>query len=470
MSLTSAFNAATTGLSLTSRWASTTSLNISNANTLGYARRTPNVTVSATGEPIVNGISRAIDYSLDSMYHAETARTGTQSALAEVLTLYTTTLGGTDSTDGMLARLTDFQSSMNLLAITPSDTSLQRAAVTDAEELVNALNRADSGLEQARNSAAGSAATDVAEINTLLSQIAKLNARIETEAEGTDTRLTFEDKLTQALDDLSPLIDYTVRYDSVGRVEIFTTGGTPLLQGDEPSLLAFDKTTLSLTAGGIDITPNVDGVRGINEGTLAGYITFLNTKAPEIQAQLDEVARALIQGFQDSDASLAAGDAGLFTDAGVAITGPITEGLAGRIAINDAVLPEAGGELWRLRDGIGATVEGAQSDPTQINAFIDFMNSTTSFDSAAGLGDSATLTSYISTLIASQQTLRSEAETSRDSYSAGADTIQSTRMGFMGVNVDDELQQLLLIEQSYGANSQVLQTINEMFEELLSSF
>ena len=188
-----------------------------------------------------------------------------------------------------------------------------------------------------------------------------------------------------------------------------------------------------------------------------------------MQHQLDEVARALIDGFQSVEQANG-GTVGLFTDAGGALGATYAPGLAGRIAVNDAVLPEAGGALWRIRDGMAAAVPGTAGDATIVNQMAAMLDAPMSFDAAAGLGEIGTLSSYMSTLIASQQTARSEAETARDTFSAGAEAVQSRRMGFMGVNVDDELQQLLQIEQSYAANSQVLRVVSQMLDTLLESF
>ena len=38
-----------------------------------------------------------------------------------------------------------------------------------------------------------------------------------------------------------------------------------------------------------------------------------------------------------------------------------------------------------------------------------------------------------------------------------------------GVNIDDEMQQLLLIEQSYAANSRVLTAVSEMIDTLIAA-
>ena len=80
MSLTGALNAARSGMSTTSRWAQTTSSNISNANNAAYSRRTTVMESSASGGVTVSEITRAVSSSLDGQYRDEVSRTGTQDA------------------------------------------------------------------------------------------------------------------------------------------------------------------------------------------------------------------------------------------------------------------------------------------------------------------------------------------------------------------------------------------------------
>ena len=56
------------------------------------------------------------------------------------------------------------------------------------------------------------------------------------------------------------------------------------------------------------------------------------------------------------------------TDAGAAYDPLASEGLAGRIALNDAVNPVAGGAAWRLRDGLGSAAPGDAGDPALLDA------------------------------------------------------------------------------------------------------
>lgn len=470
MSLSAALNAARSGMSVTSRWAQTTSNNIANANNASYARRDPTIVTNSTGGVTISEITQAVNSSLDSMYRLEVSRTATQDAIATGLSLYTSQLGDTESDVTMLTQLTDFQNALGLMAASPADSALQRAALTDAQELTQSLNAASNALIDAREQALASAQNDISSINSDLADLAEMNEQLASGKLSESQKLALGDEITAKLDSIAEKMDFTMRTDSKGRMEIYTTGGTALLLGETAETISFDAQTGVLSAGDIDITPGVAGTRGIAEGSLAGQITLYNDTIPEMSAQLDEVARALVSVFEEADASLAAGEPGLFTDAGAALTDPVDAGLAGRISINSAVVPEEGGSVWRLRDGMSATVEGSSNDATQLNAFVAAMATKTSFDNALGLGDSATLSDYMAGLIASQNTTRATAETSAETSAAAAMTVQETRLGFMGVNVDDELQQLVAIEQAYSANAQVMTTVMSMLDTLLESF
>ena len=77
---------------------------------------------------------------------------------------------------------------------------------------------------------------------------------------------------------------------------------------------------------------------------------------PEFDGEVDRYANDLIERFRDlmPASALDASGEGLFVDAAGGLTG-----LAGRIEVNAAVDPsEAGGAVWRLRDGLSATAPG----------------------------------------------------------------------------------------------------------------
>lgn len=468
MSLTSALSVAGAGLTTTSRWAETVSGNIANAGNASYARRDLAVTTDPQGVPGVSTIARAVDSSLDAMYRNEVSRTATQDAMATGLSPYTAILGDSESSDTILTRLTEFQNALDLVSVAPSDASLQRSAVDGAQGLALALNRAGRALADTATDTAAAIGADVDAVNASLARLQGLNERIAGGLEG-EARLALEDQITAELDALAEVTDFTLRKDTDGQVALFTTGGTALLSDNLRQPLRFEPTTGTLYAGEIEITPGKTGVRGISEGALAGRITLYSETLPEMQAQLDEVARALIEGMAGADPSLAPGEAGLFTDAGAALADPAAPGLAARIAVNPAVLPEAGGGYWRIRDGMGATAPGTSGDNSLILDFVDTLDATTAFDAAAGLGGSDRLPEYVAALIAGQNATRASAGSAAESLAAGAVAVQSSRMAFAGVNIDDELQQLTAIQQSYAANARVLTVASEMIDTLLGA-
>ncbi len=112
---------------------------------------------------------------------------------------------------------------------------------------------------------------------------------------------------------------------------------------------------------------------------------------------------------------------------------------------------------------------GAASDSIQPMAFVAALTGNQTFSDAAGLGSSASLGDFANSLLADQQYTRSLAQSESESLAAGIGVIEAARYGLEGVNIDDELQKLLLIEQSYAANATVIKTLTEMMDTLLAA-
>ena len=122
---------------------------------------------------------------------------------------------------------------------------------------------------------------------------------------------------------------------------------------------------MALTSGGLSgLTVNgnpvrTDSLRGaLRGGSLSAQFEIRDELGVEAQAELDSVARDLIERFEDPalDPTLSPGDPGLFTDNGNAFD-PLTEiGLSAWLRVNPDADPEQGGESWRLRDGLGEPV------------------------------------------------------------------------------------------------------------------
>lgn len=467
MSISSAFNIARSGLSTTEGRASLVAGNIANAQTEGYARREA---VQVTGNNSVDlRVARQVDERLAGMTRGASAQLGAASVTGEVLGSYLLTLGEPGDEVSPAARLAEFQAGLDLLANNPSDPAAQNDLLSRSETLVNSVNQAAVALEASRVQAGDSFVQSVTEVNEALSDIAELNERLRlVGGDGTGTA-GLMDEMNRRLDALGSQMDFQSRWESDGSLTLHTTGGTELVHGDEAVRLTANRETGTLMAGTIDITAGRATARGSDSGRLAGLTGLIANDLPQMKLQLDEFARGLVQSFEAADASVGAGQPGLFTDAGNAFDAAALDGLAGRLSINNSVQPDKGGALWRLRDGAGATIQGEPGDTTQLNAFVDVLETGITFDAATGLSTTARLGDFAADMVSQQNVLRVGADAQAETARVRLVTFEDNRSSIEGVNIDTELQKLLEIEQAYGANSQVLSSLSDMLDTLLAS-
>lgn len=469
MSITNAFASSRSGLAATAAWSEMTANNIANADRIGYVRRSISLTSGPGGSGVqVTGIRREVDSALDRMHRQEMSRTATQDAIADGLKIHAALLGKPGDPLSIPGRVTALQSRLDELSNDPAQSSLQRSALDAAASLAAGLNAASATLSETGATNRAGIAVDVATLNRLLNETAELNRKIALGQPNTRDSAMLEDAFASQLDAMSELIDLRVQRDAGGGFVIYTAGGTPLVEGRTVHEVRFDPAGGRLFAGDAEITPGTSGVRGFDEGRLAGRFTLLNEVLPRMQAQLDETARMLVTSFTDADTTIVAGP-GLFTDNGAAFDPATASGLASRITINEAVRGPDGDTLWRMRDGIGAAAPGPESDSTRVESMIAAFSVNFTLSPEAGLGAQSRLSDFVSAMIADQQVAFGSAQTRGDALRAGAQALETARLGFQGVNVDDELQQLVAIEQSYAANAIMMRTLGEMMDTLLAA-
>jgi flagellar hook-associated protein 1 len=163
---------------------------------------------------------------------------------------------------------------------------------------------------------------------------------------------------------------------------------------------------------------------------------------------------------------VAIGAAGLFTDDGAAFDSLNEIGLAGRLMLSAAVDPAAGGDLSRFRDGLAAVIPGNLGD----SALLTRMAAALSQKRSPVSGTFSTAQVSTSDLAGALASLNSSARIDAEQNQAFATgRLQEFRVAELatGVDTDQELQHLLLIEKAYAANAKVISTADEMLTTLL---
>ena len=224
-----------------------------------------------------------------------------------------------------------------------------------------------------------------------------------------------------------------------------------------------------LNIGGVDVTPGGASAQAISGGALAGQFTVRDSTIPQASRALDALALDVAERFSDPtiDSTLPAGAPGLFTDNGGLASSATITGLASRLQVNANVDPAQGGEMRRLRDGIGSASAGPAGDDTLLRSLISALETPRATNpdlrAARDLSASDAAAQLTSLLFAG----RNDATSRADAASGFVSTLREAEQQATGVDTDQELQQLLLIEQAYGANARVIETIDRLMQRLL---
>ncbi len=327
-------------------------------------------------------------------------------------------------------------------------------------------------------------ASSVATINSLLGRFQSLNTQVvaglATGADVTDA----QDQRDETLKQLSQQIGLSTTTDSNGGMSIYADSGVTLFQGGNARTVSFAATN-TFTAATAGNAVYVDGVAvtgasapmPIASGGLAGNATLRDSATTTYQAQLDNIAGALINTFAESD-QVGAGSKlpGLFTTPGAATLPATNAGVASNISVNASVDPSQGGNANLLRDGgISGNADyvynpsGAAGYTGRISQLIGNTSATQSFSSAGGITNNASLGDYASASVSWLEGERSSASSLSSYQGARLSTASTALSNATGVNIDDQMSQMLDLERSYSASAQLLTSINTMFKSLVTA-
>ena len=488
MSITSAIQIAASGLTTSARRADIVSGNIANATTPGYVQRTVELTeqiVGGQGAGVVTaGIDRTTSPVLTADRRQADAETGNLQARSGALERLARAVGEPGSSNSLSAVFERLETAFRDLAETPESAVQQQEVVKSAQDVAGALNQLSTENARVRMDADAEISRQVDEVNEALRQLERINQEIQKlGASGRDVS-ALEDERQRLIDGISQRIPIRVIRRDQNDVMLLTNEGVPLFDGKAAQVSfqaasAIAPTTIynggagplsGLLVEGRDIAPGSGDNQSIREGSLAGLFAVRDTLGPDFQGQIDALAEDLISRFSDpaTDPTLALGAPGLFTDAGSLPGAPPVAGLAGRIAVNAAVDPDAGGEIWRVRDGIGAASPGPAGSQDGPRRFVDALTQARTLPAALGLTQQqsagAAFQFLTSDVAISAGNLAREAE-EQASFAAGLAQLEKNETG---VNIDQELQTLTLIEQAYSANALVVQTADRMVQTLLN--
>lgn len=499
---------ASSGLFAAQRALDITGHNISNANTRGYSRQRLN---QAAQDPmsIVGGqgqlglgvkmqfISQVRDEMLDIKYRTEVNTLGKweekYNSISQIEAIFN------EPTDTGIRKVMDnFFEGLNSLSKDPSSPTTRAVFIQSAVALAQNFNHMTDNFEKMIRDANEEVESSVRSINSMGSQIARLNKQIlEAELDGSRAN-DLRDARNLLIDDLSKLVDIQVKEVPISNGNSSTLSiliqGTPLVNHTDTNVLELETDQ--------DHPMYKDGLDAIQSRTDLSTIRVSNIKwatgSSLDQTKLGGTIGGQLQqrdGFKDENKGIpyyirftsefaksfaetintahAAGYAlGATTPSGLDIfesNGGATIN-AGNIKVNQALLNDP--TLLAL-----GGVSGAKDDNKNAIAMLELRNnksfiSEIEYNPLSGkskivLGE-GTPEDVIKTMISTLGVDGQEAKRMFNNQQYLAEEIDSFRMSVSGVSQDEEMSNMIKFQHAYNAAARMITTVDEMIDVIIN--
>lgn len=448
MSLYVALNTAVSGLSANQRAIAATSENIANVNTPNFARREANFSTDAIPNQFAGvdvEIARAaIDRFLQGATYGGNANDAAAAAVSEALSRIEASLGAPGDNISYSNKLDEAFAALTQLGASPSSLAAKADALSALQAAFDAFARTTTALNDESVAALGRLNQDVTRVNTLLDEIYRLNQSAQSSAGAADL-------IDQRLAELSTYLSINVTRSDDGRVEVSLADGTVVANSGGFSALGVNAgpptaVTLSTVDPDSGATAQVaaDVSGAVRSGEIRGLLNVITVELPRLLSLVETTARGVATQLNNVYAGNVA------TGATAPSGAPLIVETNGVFSVSAALLSNpasfaigrpSGGAPAGANDGQGAILLASLATSAEARAVVD---------SIAEIGSSARNASLA-------------AETNK----AIAADLNARASADSGVNLDEELSNLILYQRSYGANARVISAIDELWQTLL---
>ncbi|UAK26063.1 flagellar hook-associated protein FlgK [Sphingomonas nostoxanthinifaciens] len=424
--------------------------NVTNANTDGYAKRivtlkeqaTNGIGFLSTTHADFNGVQQTTVARAFDLYKSSDAWTAnSDSSYADTRAQYLTTVQSqlNDTNTGIGTKLTAIYTAANALSANPTDTTLRQSMLYAVQDATGSLGQAAASLDKVMGTISDQATSQVAQLNTSLTQLAKLNLSLETAQAGTSGRATLEDQRDSLISTISSTVGVDVTLDQKGAatLKLSNYGGPTLVSANSttPALVSVSQSSdghlvVSLTSN------NTNSIATPTSGTLAGLMDGAGN-ASDRKGQLDGLADQLATQLNTWQAQ------------GLDLSGVAgTDMLSGHTA---------------------ETLQVLITDPTKIAA----ADATASNGNLLALQSTRSASGVETTwhaMVNAQALQVNAANTASTTASAQKDNAYSALDSVSGVSLDDQAADLLRFQQAYSASSKIIQAAKDTFQAILGLF
>jgi len=456
------FDVAKTALITQQKALDVTANNIANVNTEGYSRQRLNMEqnepVYYEGGTLSTGVqaNRVIQRIYDRFLAAQMAEAASQEGRwdAQLETLEKAELMFDDASGyGLNGAMSEFWNSWQSVANNPSGYTERATLLANAENLTMVFNKLSQDLTQVQMDNDISITGTVADINTLTGEIADLNLQIaEVEAGNLHSANDFRDQRDLKLKELAGLIDVNSFEDADGYLTVVSASGHTLVD----RVNSWNLVTNTNANGFQDVYwESSSGAQqnittDISTGKLKGWLEARDTIIPDYLTRLDDMAIAMANAVNLQHN----GGLDLNGAAGLDFFSPFTG--ADDITVNSLILNDT--NLVAAADA-GENVPGGNSNAIAMAEIQNqlLMN-----------GNTATMDDFYNGLVSDVGRFVSQARVNGDHQSTVSLELSTYREEISGVNMDEEMVNMVQFQSAYNAAAKLVGTVSEMLDALIA--
>ncbi|URD61387.1 flagellar basal body protein [Sphingomonas sp. KRR8] len=339
MSLSDILGSALSGLNAAQAGMRSTSNNIANVSTPGYAREEISLSTGVTGGRVtgvrVGEPDRVANRFLEANVYRRSGDWGQAAVTSDYLGRLQSMLGAPGSASSVSARLDALQGAATTMTGSGASEQSIRTFTAQVQDSVQALQQVESDATTLRMDAESEVGNTVESINDLLGRISTLNDTVSRQLAQGSNAGGAKDLRMSAIEQLSSLIKVTTREQPDGRISLDTASGTVLVDR-KPRMLSY----AAGSGDGVDQPsyPSID-VRFVNPdgspgaatgeridtagvgGKLGGLLELRDRTLPEFASQVGQLFGGLAEALNAASnasttvpppAALAGGQTGLY--------------------------------------------------------------------------------------------------------------------------------------------------------------
>jgi flagellar hook-associated protein 1 FlgK len=461
VSIASILNIAQTALVAAQASLQTTSHNIANANTTGYARQAVVLEeaspVPTSGGLIGSGVNVKGVISYYDKYLEKTLAAKNTSLQQDTVTeSYFTRIEGTLNEDNsnLSQYITAFFNGWQDLSTDPTSVAARESLVAEGTNVARSIKNIYSDLKGLQVELNNEVTQQVSDANTLIKSIASLNTMILGGGVAGGQANDYIDQRNEQLKELSAKLDLVSFEDQSGQMMVLTSKGKVLVDGGTSWELATtpDATTGFNQVAWKDSSGNLYDISGdIQAGTLKAVVDMRDNQIPGFISTMDNLAQTLIQQVNTTHAT-GYNLNGTQNDFFKSISG----NYAKDIGLSDEVKADS--------KNISATSTLANTTDNDVALSLGALA-----DSNVCDGGTTTFTGYTASIVSRIGELTKAATDSVQYDQNTMDVVTSQRESVSGVSLDDEMTNLIKFQHAYEASARLYTVADDLFKSLLEA-